>query len=476
MNVLKTAVGSSYATARRYAEWLGVDRAVAMTLLGRGWLILATPLTLVFIARWLTPVEQGFYYTFNSMLALQVFFELGLSFVLLQYVSHERAALDETEEGEFAPSAAQARIRSALTQALHWYGVIAALIVAGLIPAGFIFFGRTAGQANVHWRWPWIALVVCTALNLMTVPYASVLQGLGHVAEVAQVRLYQSVGQNVALWVGLAAGATLFTPALASAVSAVLALTMATGIMGRHLRAIMRSYADAIRVSWKHEIWPFQWRIAVSSVCGYVTFQIFNPVIFASRGPVEAGRLGMSLAIANGLSTVAMAWISTKSPEFGVLVARRQWRNLDLRFVQTLRQMMAVCCIGLAAFWIGAYGLKVMHHRLAQRLVDPYTLVLLVGATLVNVLLFAEAIYLRAHREDPFMPLTILIAVMMACSTLLLAKPFGARGIMAGYLATSLVAGLGPGTYIFFKKRREFRESPGPLSADVPILDDAVNP
>lgn len=37
----------------------------------------------------LTGVEQGFYYTFGSILALQVFFELGLTGIMTQYVAHE---------------------------------------------------------------------------------------------------------------------------------------------------------------------------------------------------------------------------------------------------------------------------------------------------------------------------------------------------------------------------------------------------
>ena len=42
-----------------------------------------------FLTSFLTGVEQGFYYTFGSILALQVFFELGLTGIMTQYVAHE---------------------------------------------------------------------------------------------------------------------------------------------------------------------------------------------------------------------------------------------------------------------------------------------------------------------------------------------------------------------------------------------------
>ncbi len=45
-------------------------------------------------------------------------------------------------------------------------------------------------------------------------------------------------------------------------------------------------------ISWRREVWPFQWKIAVSWLCDYFIFQLFTPVLFAFRGPVEAGQDG----------------------------------------------------------------------------------------------------------------------------------------------------------------------------------------
>ena len=433
--------------ARRIPAWLGVDRAVGMTLLGRLWLIGSAPVTLVLIARTLTSVEQGFYYTFSSMLAMQVFFELGLSTVLMQYVSHQRA-----DEG------AAARIGSALDQAVRWYALVAALVIAAIIPAGIVFFAATARGTVVDWRLPWALLVVLTALNLMTVPFASVLQGLGQVAEVAQMRLHQSIGQTLTLWAALLFGARLYTPAIASAVSAALALALAFGRMGSRLRAVRAARDPHVHISWKEEIWPLQWRIAVSSVCGFLTFQIFNPVVFASRGAAEAGRLGMSLAIANAISSVATAWVTTRAPEYGELVARRAWTALDSDFRRHARQSVLVAAAGLAVLAGGVLLLRAAGHPFAERVVDPLTFLLVAAATLVSVHLFALSVFLRAHRQDPFMLLTVVNAVAMVASTLFLGPRFGARGVMAGYLLTNVVFGLVPGTLIFLRKRREYRE------------------
>jgi hypothetical protein len=89
---------SRFARQRNRAQnWLhhrlGIDHAIAFTILARGWGSLAGIITVALIARFLSRAQQGYYYTFGSLIALQIVFELGFSFVILQMASHERAHL-----------------------------------------------------------------------------------------------------------------------------------------------------------------------------------------------------------------------------------------------------------------------------------------------------------------------------------------------------------------------------------------------
>ncbi len=102
----------------------GIDRAIAYTLVGRGWSLIAGPLTIILIARFLRPEQQGFYYTFGSVIALNIFFELGLTYVLLQFASHEKAHLEWATAGTLSGSnIAEMRLAALLKLALRWYGV-----------------------------------------------------------------------------------------------------------------------------------------------------------------------------------------------------------------------------------------------------------------------------------------------------------------------------------------------------------------
>lgn len=66
-----------------------MDRAVFYGFLTRIWGIAAAPVTALLIAGKFTPQIQGYYYTFTNLLSLQIFVELGLGTVIIQFASHE---------------------------------------------------------------------------------------------------------------------------------------------------------------------------------------------------------------------------------------------------------------------------------------------------------------------------------------------------------------------------------------------------
>src|ERR1017187_10327567 len=133
----------------QFRRWAGVDRAVFFTLLGRGWGVFSGPVSIYLIARFLTDDEQGFFYTFGSILGLRVFFELGLGYVIMQSVSHEMAHLHWSEQGTIVgEGAAKARLASLFRFALKCYLALALVGVIVLLPAGLWFFGRPPAHAS----------------------------------------------------------------------------------------------------------------------------------------------------------------------------------------------------------------------------------------------------------------------------------------------------------------------------------------
>lgn len=432
---------------------LGLDRAVGFTVLARLWSSSAGLVTVALIARFLSPAEQGYYYTFGSLVALQIIFELGFSYVILQLASHERARLSISSDHEITGDpVAKARLASVIQKSVRWYSVAAALLASTLLPVGFYFFYTHQHGHAVAWRLPWCLDALIAVLNFQLDPLLSFLEGCGYVTNIARLRLTQSVTGSLLAWLALIAHHGLFAPSMMllgmASCSLVWLFTKRKLLFG-----LLRHNSGSNRIRWGQEVWPFQWRIAVSWFCGYFIFWLFNPVLFAYRGPVEAGRMGMSLSLANAILGIAVAWVSTKSAPFGTLIARREYRQLDDTFFRALWQATAVSLAGAMTAWLGTIFLNLWHIRFAQRLLDPSLIAMLMAYMVMNVIIFAQAYYLRAHKHEVLLVNSVVGAVSVTAITLIFGKYYGAKGIVISCCIGNIL-GLVWSTYKFQKYRR----------------------
>ncbi|MGA2847839.1 MAG: hypothetical protein ABSE46_02500 [Terracidiphilus sp.] len=434
-----------------------MDRAISFTILTRFWSGISGIVTLLLIARFLTPSEQGYYYTFYSLVALQIVFELGFSFVVLQLAAHERASLTFFPDGRIeGDPVAHSRLASVLQKAVRWYFVAGVLMAAALLPAGYYFFEKHQNSgAPIAWKLPWTLLVLVTMLAFQIDPVFSFLEGCGFVAEVAHRRLTQAILGSLLAWIAMLTRHGLYSTAMV--ILGQVSIGLAFLLFSKHrllLKNLLFYPVQRFFVGWRTEIWPFQWRIAISWLCGYFIFQLFNPVLFAYQGPIAAGRMGMSLNIATAIGSVALAWMSTKASPFGALVARRNFQELDRLFFSTLWQSTFLLACGGVFFFFAL--LVAEHHfpQLANRVLPNWVFALLLMNTLMNHVVNSEALYLRAHKQEPFLIQAVISALIIGSLTFFLGKYYGASAIVVGLFIQGVLFGLPSGTYIFLTKRR----------------------
>lgn len=442
---------------KKLVHSFGIDRAVFFTLLGRGWNVGAGLIIIALVAHFLSPELQGYYYTFNSLIALQVFAELGLNFAIIQFASHEMAQLSWQPDGTVSGNPeAKRRLQSLLHFALTWFAVAALLMILLLLPTGLHFFGAAKWNVIIlpNVAIPWSLLVVFVAFNLFIGAAAAILEGCGKVAKVAALRLCQSIFAMTAVCVTLSLDGQLYALALSSLLMAVIGFAWLWFNFRAFFKDLFCHQTALLGMSWRKEIWPFQWRIAVSWMSGYLIFQLFNPLIFKTHGPVAAGQMGMSLQIIAAMNGTAMAWITTKAPTYGQLVATQQTKALDALFRRGLLQSFVFLLVGVLSVWSALFYLNESASTYAARILPLPLFSWLCLVCLANHIVFAEAAYLRAHKEEPFMWLSIFGGLTTAVLALLLVPPLGKAGAVYSYLIPALVFGLLGGTTVFFWKRK----------------------
>lgn len=444
------------------AHKIGMDKAIAYTS-GNGILgAFIGVFSVVLYATCLTKEEQGYYYTFASVLAIQGFFELGFTGIMTQFVAHEHAYLAWDTDGIGLNG--ESRFRSRLASLLHicvkWYSLVAVLFLIALQVAGTFFFEEFGKDEGVDWKLPWIIISCMSAWSLFTAPLFSFMNGLGLVKDMAKMNFYRTIVNTAVLWGCLLLGLKLYSMAFSSIVSTMFVLLyFSTHKFFKILLGIWKTEIQE-RVSYMKEIFPYQWKIALSWMSGYFIFNFMNPVIFATVGSVAAGQFGMSVNVLNQIRTFAMSWITTKIPLMSKLIELKEYLELDKLFRKTIIQEIFVCLALLSGFWIVIVILRQTQFSfgesvLSDRFLDYLPLLLVSIPVVLQAVTDNFATYLRCHKQEPFLIISIVNGIASAVSILILGKLFGLFGITGGYCFLA-IASFPWGYWIYKTKKTEW--------------------
>jgi hypothetical protein len=442
----------------------GVDRAVVYATLTSITPLIVGPVTVLLIASQFSLVLQGYYYTFGSLLALQYLFELGLGQAIIQFASHEWSQLNFNDEGQIVGAAdSLSRLISLGRQSIKWYSALAVLIVILLVPVGFLLFA-SSGNTEIQWVGPWLALCVGTGISLILLPLFYLLQGCNQVSQFWFYRWIQQVVNGLALWFAIALGAALWTLAIATFAGLVWSIIFLIYRYRPFVITFFRVQHGHAIIDWRTEVWPLQWRIAITWASTYFPPQLFVPVLFVFSGPVVAGQMGMTTTLGSVLIAVSSNWIVTKAPRFGILIAGKKFKELDNLFFRSFFISVIVACLGAILLWCGIVLLSALNLPFATRILAPLPAGLLLAASVLTSAAISLNIYLRAYKKEPLARVFLIASLAIAALTLLLGSQFGAVGVTMGYLGVLIFYQI-PSTVQVFQHSRVSWQHPQPLSA-----------
>ena len=444
-------------------EKLGIDRAIAYTISTRGIQLLSALFTVYFTTKFFTPEEQGFYYTFSSILALQVFFELGFTGIITQFVAHEASHLTWTENYNLI---GEERYKSRLSSLIHfcvkWYSRLAIFLLIALIITGIFFFQKyNTSKYDITWKLPWILLVIGTCLNFTIAPFSSFLEGLGKVKEIAKIRFIQQIISPIIYCGGLAFGSKLFVSSFMVFSTVIIFLILIYKFALYKYFISIWNQRISEKVSYLKEIFPYQWRIALSWISGYFAFQLFNPVLFASEGAVIAGQMGITINAVNALMAMSYSWINTKVPTMSGYIALKDYSLLDSLFFKTIKQILFVSISGvilfiMVIFILQYYDIAIFGSHIGKRFLPILPLLIFSFAILLQAPINCWAIYLRCHKKEPLLINSLVGGSLSCISAITLGKYFGLYGLISGFLFLQITIGFIWVYIIFNKKRKEW--------------------
>jgi len=451
------------AHAARLKRLLTLDQRVIYALLFRGSQAVVGVVTILVITLIFSPQEQGYYYTFGSILALQIIFEMGLSFIILQFTGHEFATLSWSKENQLqGPPDKIAEFNLFLAKCFIAYGLIGLAIFCIVWPAGTLFFAN-AIDANhtLTWGFPWFWLCLSTAFNILTLPFLCVIEGSGLIVKINQFKTIQNTAGAIVMWLAMISGAELYSIALDPFICFLITVCWlkfyypdllhhtVAGLRQLCRKSTALSPQPAPSLQWMRDVWPMQWRIAISWISGYFLSQIYTPIIFYYHDAIAAGKLGVSMTVCNMLSLFAITFLNAHNPEMCQLIANKQWDDLYQLFMRVA--LHAFLLAGLVAAIIFIATFIPLLDFITTRFVSPFELLLLLIGTLIQYIIGAIALLLRAFKREPFVWVSLMGAILNAGFAWWFGRLYGTIGIATTYLLLNILFGL-PTAWLLWRK------------------------
>lgn len=420
------------------------------TLLNQLWRLVSGPITMLLIPIYLSSTQQGYWYLFGSISALSALADLGFSNIILQYSAHEFAYLSFNSNNVLIGEEIHLKkIGSFFRFILKWTGTICIIVFPIIYFVGIWFFYRDS--VLDEYLIPWTLFSIGSLLLFFNNAILSFIEGMNKIEIIQYIRFYVSIINTIIVSIVLVFNGEIYALAFGMLISA---STIFIFIISkfRSLLFQLLKVSKKFIYKWSEEILPLFSRYALSFFSGYFIFQIYVPVMQYFHGPIESGKVGITLVLVMAVFSMSNIWIYTITPKMNILVSLKNKNELDIIFKK--RILLAVSTyIGFSIlifvfltifknFWI--------FPKVISRFLSLQSFVVLLLCYLCQLLINSWATYLRAHKKEPYMIPSLILAIWVSLSTIFIGKFLPPEYFFIGFL-TSYIWWL-PLAYFIYKR------------------------
>lgn len=387
------------------------------TLINQLWRLISGPLTMVLIPLYLSSVFQGYWYLFISLSALTVFADLGFSNIVMQFSAHEFAFLSFSDKGVLVGDDLHIKkMGSLLRFILKRISLIILIAFPVIYILGLWFFQRDSVTDLLIL--PWTIYSIGSLINFFNYSILSFIEGMNKIQVIENTKLIVSVVNTVVIALVLLMGGNIYALALGSLVGGSLIFVLFLGKFKSLLRQLLKASVN-YQYDWNKEILPLFIRYALSFASGYFIFSIYTPLMQYYAGPIESGKVGITLTLIMAIFSLSNIWIYTITPQMNILVSQKNFKELNRLFKKRLLFSASTYLFILGCLILFYYFLKDFWviPRIVSRFLSLTSIGMLVLCYFLQLLVNSWATYLRAFKKELYMVPSIILAFWVLFST-----------------------------------------------------------
>ena len=426
---------------RRIVSFLkkfGFDRTIGLGLVSQLLRFITGPVTAFLLIKYLSPVNQGIYYTIGSISALQIIFESGMGQCILKATSSRF-----TGNGYLLSKTRILRVedRSSVGPvfcfAVKFFTRLAILFICVTGIASYIFFKKTILLDHEVFTASFLS-IVGTAMSMLLISVSGILEGLQQIESVFKARLVCSIAQFLTIVASLVCGLDILTVGIVSIIAPITFLIFIVKNWPGFLQELWKS-GRGQRLKWKVEIWPFQKQMIINSFCAYAAWSFATPLIFKIVNPVAAGQYALNWGILRSISGVAGSWTYTKLGILGQLIQQGNHEEVSRQIRKLTLQGLAVFIAGSFAYVIAILILNFITPDYALRFGSVSLVIILAVINLLQLFLLMRSHYMHAYGVDGFVNWTLITTILTICLQIHIAPDYGAFGVALCALGSLLL-------------------------------------
>ena len=348
----------------------------------------------------LTAVEQGYFFTFLSLAALQGIFELGINTLMIQHFAHIKGQLCAT--GATLPEVLLRTAGQIKEFSQRYFRRAAVLFVLLVGTGGALFFLNAQGLASLpQWGGPWVVLLLGVALSLLNVTRFAIAEGFGLIKECYLIRFHVVLVMFACFCAALFLFDGLYAHPLALLVSQLYGRRRVAAVLER-----LPSFAVDAHTTGTFDFADLkktQRKFAVSAIAGFFTANSITPYVFHFFGPVVAGQVGLTVSVFYAAASLAMAFSTADAPRYGQWIS--QGKNVAVYSAWKRNVVFSLAAAGsMSLMLLGAnYLLEQLWPQYSHRVMNLQAFAFLSLLIVVNTSVTTVSTVLRSFRTEDLM-------------------------------------------------------------------------
>ena len=350
------------------------------------------PLIMYLIVKYLTDIQQGEWFLFTSLGAITTLIDLGFGTMISNFIANACGS-DSKRELFFLVG---------YTQRIYFI----LMLIGGLLMTAIGYFSITSNLLFLY-----ILYILANTLLLFASSKIVVLMGLNKVGEVHRAMSAGLVCSIVAIFILISLGFALLSLVVSIYVQAIVVILSLRKQYKFKYDIHFSELNDEFKF-YKSTLLNVYGKYALSWLSGFLIFNAYVPVISAKSGIVEAGKIGLILAMFAASMNLALTWSHSISPKLANLMAQEEYRKA-LKLWRNALIKGYVFFTFLIFVIFGFYVFEIPFFQIRPKLPEFEVALCLSIIFLVRILGSLSATWIRAQRKEDHTLINVISGILI---------------------------------------------------------------